>query len=171
MSRDDVKTVIQKMCIDTFGQDARVPWELDEIVDALMEGSSAHKVELELALAQGIAESHFGCNPAAVRSRKTRNIYNVGNVDNGGNRFYKSFRDGIIAYFKLMEREYCWKAEGDMVTLEMMLAHNFKRPRGGRYATAPSYTATVEKVAGRIRKLTGKGTDPETAKKGKKEQK
>lgn len=152
MTREEIKKVITEKCIKPF-KNAKTPWDLDVIVDALLAGSRSHKVELELALAQGILECHFGCNPAAVRSRKTRNIYNVGNVDSGANKFFRTYEAGIDRYFRLMAREYCWRAEGDTVTVEMMVRHNFKRPRGGRYATSPSYTANIEKIVAGIKAM------------------
>jgi len=151
MNRDDVKRVIQKRCIDAFGKKAVIDWDLDKIAEALLKGAERYKVEPELALAQGILECHFGCNPAAKRSRKTRNIFNVGNVDDGRNRFFASYEAGIDVYFRLMAREYRWPGEGEVVSVEMMERHDFRRPRGGRYATAPSYTRDVVKLAADIR--------------------
>lgn len=151
MSIEMIKSVIQKRCISAFGKSAVIPWDLDSIANAIMCGACRHKVQVELALAQGIMECHFGCNPAAKRSRATKNIFNVGNVDDGRNRFFGSYEDGIDAYFRLMSREYRWPGEGDVVSVEMMQKHDFIRPRGGRYATAPSYTRDVVKLALGIR--------------------
>jgi len=157
MTWEQVKTVIQRMCLDVYGKKAEIPadWELAAIAQAVAGKAEQYRVEPVLALAQGILESHFGVNPAAVRSRKTRNIYNVGNVDDGGNRFFPSWESGIGAYIHLMAREYLYRNEGDTVTVEMMVKHDFVRPRGGRYATAPNYTKDVVKIAERIRKLVG----------------
>lgn len=155
MTSEQVKKVITEKCIKAF-KNAKVPWDLDAIATALLEGSKKYKVQIELALAQGILECHFGCNPAAIRSRRTRNIFNVGNVDSGANRFFRTVEAGIDSYFRLMAREYCWRAEGDTVTVEMMVKHNFKRPRGGRYATAPGYTTSIAKIAEGIEKMFAK---------------
>jgi flagellum-specific peptidoglycan hydrolase FlgJ len=152
MTLEQIKLVIQRRCIKAFA-DPVIPWDLDQIAAALLSGSEKYHVEVELALAQGILEGHFACNPAAKRSRKTRNIFNVGNVDNGGNRFFNSFEAGIDAYFRLLAREYCWRAEGNTVTVDMMLRHDFTRPRGGRYATAPNYTASIRSIVESIRSM------------------
>lgn len=150
--KDKIKQVIKKRCIDAFGKKAVIDWDLDKISEAVARGAERYKVEAELALAQGILECHFGCNPAAKRSRATKNIYNVGNVDDGRNRYFSSYEAGIEAYFRLMAREYRWPGEGETVSVEMMERHDFRRPRGGRYATAPTYTRDVVKLAREIRK-------------------
>jgi len=150
--KDAIKKVIQRRCIEAFGKKAVIVWDLDKIAEALVKSAERYKVEIELALAQGILECHFGCNPAAKRSRATKNIYNVGNVDDGRNRFFASYEAGIDVYFRLMAREYRWPGEGEAVSVEMMERHDFRRPRGGRYATAPSYTRDVAKLAREIRK-------------------
>ena len=154
MSRDKIKKVLQKMCIDIFGKQAIVEWNIDQMAADIETMAQQYKVEAKLCLAQGILESHFCVNPAASRSRKTKNIFNVGNVDDGGNRFFSSYRAGMDVYFRLMAREYCYRNEGDTVTVAMMIRHDFIRPRGGRYATAASYTKDVAVIVARIDKLT-----------------
>lgn len=152
MTKEQIKKVIQAKCLNVFkGVVMPANWNLDVIANAIEQYAAQYKVQPELALAQGIMECHFGCNPAAKRSRATKNIFNVGNVDTGGNRYFSSYVSGIGAYFRLMAREYCWRTEGDTVTVEMMEKHDFRRPRGGRYATAPSYTVNVVSIAKGIR--------------------
>lgn len=155
MNQTQIKTIIKKLCVDVFGSKAPLSQapSLDELANILEQKSEQYHVDLRLAIAQGVLECHFGHNPAAARSRKTKNIYNVGNVDDGGNRFFASWEDGISAYFRLMAREYCWRNEGPEVTAEMMIAHDFTRPRGGRYATAPSYTKDIASIVKKIDSL------------------
>jgi flagellum-specific peptidoglycan hydrolase FlgJ len=161
MNKEQIEFVIREKCLKPFGDAARIAWDIEDIADALLLGSEQYHVDPILALAQGILECHFGYNPAALRSRKTRNIFNVGNVDNGGNRFFKTMQAGIEAYFRLMAREYHWRDEGPSVTLEMMLKHDFRRPRGGRYATSPSYTRNIASIAASITKLLAPKGEPE----------
>ncbi len=156
MNAEQIKTVIEKMCIKVFGKTAVIPWEIDEISVLLAAKCAQYKVDPRLALAQGILECHFGCNPQASRSRKTKNIWNVGNVDTGGNWYFSTWEDGMSAYLRVLAREYCWRAEGDTVTPEMLIAHDFTRPRGGRYATAPSYTKDIAAIVKKIDGLTGR---------------
>lgn len=125
-------------------------WSVESIAASLVEHCEAEKVQLELALAQGYVECHFGINPDAGRSRRTRNIFNVGNVDSGKDRTFKSWDAGIKAYCKLMRREYDWE-EGEYITVESMEEHDFVRPKGGRYATAPDYKDTVVSIAMKMR--------------------
>lgn len=150
MRAEQIKQVLMKLAAGPWGKAAVMAFDLDEIAELLERFSRAYHVEARLALAQGIAECHFGMNPAAKRSRATRNIFNVGNVDNGRNRSFRSYAAGIETYFQLMAREYCYRDEGSIVTAEMMIKHDFNRPRGGRYATAPSYTQTIAKLVKKI---------------------
>ncbi len=143
MTEAQIKGVIIKKCLDLWGSKAVLTrdWDLEKIAAALAENCRKYQVDPRLALAQGIAECHFAVAPGANRSRKTRNIYNVGNVDSGGNRYLQSYEQGIETYCRLIAREYNW--EGGAVTAESLIAHDFRRPRGGRYATDPAYTATI----------------------------
>lgn len=152
---EQIKRVIQRMCLDMWGKKAVIAadWDLDEIADAVAKYCESCRVEPALCLAQGILEGHFGVAPTAKRTRLTRNIFNVGNVDDGRNRTMVSWAEGIRVYCRLMAREYCYRNEGHTVSVEMMVKHDFVRPRGGRYATAPSYTKDVMGLAEKIRGL------------------
>jgi hypothetical protein len=115
-------------------------------------------VDPVLCLAQGIAESHFALNPNARRTRTHRNIFNWLNTDDGNNYTFPSYEAGIEQYCKTMSREYYWVNDPDdglpgWVTVEMMLRHDFKRPVGGRYASAGDYTAVVSQLASIINKV------------------
>lgn len=136
-----------------FGDNAVIPgsgWSPEAIATSIVRHCEENKVQLELALAQAYLECHFGLNPAASRSRRTLNIYNVGNVDSGADKSFPSWDAGIKAYCELMRREYDWK-EDEYITLESMLRHDFTRPKGGRYATAPSYTRQIKSLGLRFR--------------------
>jgi len=104
-------------------------------------------------LAQAVVESHYGVNPLAKRSRRTQNIYNVGNVDSGADESQKTWKAGIERYASLLHREYLWNDEGETVTMAMMKKHDFTRPVGGRYATAPDYTKQVAYTYNKIMKM------------------
>ncbi len=142
--------------VNTWGSQRVIPeggWSVETIAEAILKHCTRCKVDISMALAQGWVECHFGVNPSAVRSRKTRNIFNVGNVDSGANRGFASWEAGIAAYCELMAREYNYREEADgSVTLESMVRHDFTRPIGGRYASAPSYTAQVRALALKIRR-------------------
>ena len=155
ITKEDVKYVITELAFKPFGGKAvvGVDWNLDEIADTILEASNEYNVDPRLFLAQGIIESHFGANPDAGRSRRTKNIYNVGAVDGGRNNYYSSYTDGIRDYARLMNQEYNWGGEGSWVTPEMMIEKNFTRSSGqGRYATAPNYTNVIQEIVKRVDK-------------------
>lgn len=154
MTPEQIKIIIQEMAIKPHGANAVVTWDIDEIATAIYAACKQYKIDPRLALAQGILEGHFATAPTATRSRKTRNIYNVGNVDDGTNKFFPTYTAGIRAYAHLLARSYCYRSESSIVTPEMMIAHDFWRPDGvGRYATAHSYTKDIAKIVKKIDKI------------------
>ncbi|MDP3114164.1 MAG: hypothetical protein Q8M98_05230 [Candidatus Cloacimonadaceae bacterium] len=157
LSLAQMEKVVRYFSIGIWGKKAIIPgtdWCVECIACWIRRYCLKYKVDMILALAQGVVECHFGVNPAAVRSRKTKNIYNVGNVDSGANETQISWEAGIERYCKLMSREYNRQEEaGGYVSLASMVKHDFTRPRGGRFASAPGYTKLVEQLGWRIRKL------------------
>jgi hypothetical protein len=155
----DISRVLQKLCIDTMGA-KNIPegWSLLRVAYAVNKYCLQYQVDPVLCLAQGIAESHFALNPNARRTRTHRNIFNWLNTDDGNNYTFPSYEAGIEQYCKTMSREYYWVNDPDdglpgWVTVEMMLRHDFKRPVGGRYASAGDYTAVVSQLASIINKV------------------
>ncbi len=153
-SKDELLYVVQHFSVGTWGVRAvtAADWDAGEISEAIWDKCQQYGVDMLLAVAQGVVESHFGVAPTAVRSRKTKNIYNVGNVDSGADEGQVSWAAGIGRYCRLMKREYNWQPD-EIVSLQMMVEHDFRRPRGGRYASAPNYTVQVASVAQKIRTL------------------
>ena len=152
-TKEDIKYVITELAFAPFDGKAvvGVDWNLDEIADTILTASNEYKVDPRLFLAQGILEGHFGANPEAGRSRRTKNIYNVGNVDGGRDNYYSSYTDGIRDYARLMNQEYNWGNEDSWVTPEMMIEKNFTRSSGqGRYATDPNYTNALQEIVKRV---------------------
>ena len=155
ITKEDVKYVITELAFAPFGGKAvvGVDWNLDEIADTILTASNEYKVDPRLFLSQGILEGHFGANPEAGRSRRTRNLYNVGNVDDGRDNYYSSYTDGIRDYARLMNQEYNWGGEGSWVTPEMMIDKDFTRSSGqGRYARDPNYTKAIQEIVKRVDK-------------------
>lgn len=151
ITQDDIKYLITELAVKPFGDDAVVSWNLDDISKTILEASNLYNVDPRLFLAQGIIEGHFGANPDAGRGRRTKNLYNIGNVDGGGDRYFSSYSDGIREYARTMNEEYNWGNEDSWVTPEMMIAHDFMRPDGiGRYSTAPNYTNVIQEIVKRI---------------------
>lgn len=145
ITKDDIKYVITELAVKPFGGDAVVDWDLDEISNTILSACNQYKVDPRLALAQGIIEGHFGANPDAGRSRRTKNFYNIGNKN------FSSYSDGIREYARTMNEEYNWGNKDSWVTPEMMIEKNFTRSSGkGRYATAPNYTNVIQEIVKRI---------------------
>ncbi|HOF59473.1 MAG TPA: glucosaminidase domain-containing protein [Candidatus Cloacimonadota bacterium] len=151
MNHSQIAYVITEYCVKPFGKHAVIDYDIAELARDIERFSLLYRVEAALALAQGIAESHFACAPAATRSRATKNIFNVGNVDDGSNKYFDSYKAGVERYFDLMNREYRWPEDyAAMLTMQTLAAHDFHRPQGGRYASAPSYTCVVFSIYKKI---------------------
>jgi hypothetical protein len=99
-------------------------------------------LDATLALAQAIQESHIGTN--GKRPQSTKNIFNVGNTDDGSNRDMATWENGMEEYAKLMVSSYGSSAE-------QVLANEFKNKSGYRYATDPRYTGCVMNLVAKIR--------------------
>ena len=160
-----ISNVIQKLCVDTMGAN-NIPegWELQSIAAAIRKQCMYNRVDPVLCLAQGIAESHFAVNPRARRSRKHKNIFNWLNTDDGKNHSFASYEEGIVQYCRTMTMEYLWLNDMDhglpgWTTLDMMVRHDFMRPKGGRYASSLDYVKVVSSLSKKINEILGRERD------------
>lgn len=93
----------------------------------------------ELALSQLAIEGGLSDDPN-VKPRRTKNPFNVGNVDSGKTSLKRSVDDGVDAYYDLMTRNYLRnKKPEDLLT-------NFVNVNGNRYASSTQYESKLKNI-------------------------
>jgi hypothetical protein len=102
----------------------------------------------ELALAQMAAEGGIGNNDASSRPIRTKNPFNVGNVDSGANVYHNDIQSGIDTYYSLVARNYLGKGK-----TANDLSQNFVNHKGNRYATAPDYEQAVSRISAEANRI------------------
>jgi hypothetical protein len=102
----------------------------------------------ELALSQLLLEGGIRNGNTNSRPIRTKNPFNVGNVDTGANIFHNNVQTGIDAYYNLIAKNYLGKGRS-----AKDLLNNFVNKSGNRYATAPNYEKILNKLAIDVNKI------------------
>jgi hypothetical protein len=102
----------------------------------------------ELALSQLVLEGGIRNKDVNSRPIRTKNPFNVGNVDTGANVFHNDVQSGINSYYNLIARSYLGKGKNakDLIT-------NFVNKSGNRYATAPNYEKILNTLSMQVHNI------------------
>lgn len=101
----------------------------------------------ELALSQMAIEGGLNGDPQS-RPIRTKNPFNVGNVDDGSNIYHNRVQSGINAYYNLIARSYI----GDGIKVNDLF-NNFVNKKGMRYASARGYEQAIGRIASSVNRI------------------
>ena len=102
----------------------------------------------ELALGQLAAEGGIGNPDTNSLQVRTKNPFNVGNMDDGSTIDHSSVQSGIDAYYNLIAKDYIGKGR-----TAQDLINNFVNQKNLRYAGAPKYEKVVGSIARQVNKI------------------
>jgi peptidoglycan hydrolase-like protein with peptidoglycan-binding domain len=102
----------------------------------------------EFALSQLLLEGGIGDNNPDSRPIRTKNPFNIGNVDKGQNIKYSNIQFAINAYYDLIARKYIGngKTAADLI-------QNFQNKFGQRYASNQNYEVNLANIVRDVNKV------------------
>ncbi len=122
--------------------------------DMLAEGARKAHAETgiihppELALAQLVWEGGIGNPDPESRTNRTNNPFNLGNDDEGNDRYFRTPKEGVDLYFKVMAKDYLRVRTPE----ELMQRGGFLNFEGLRYASATNYEKELKATARSIKR-------------------
>lgn len=138
---EDLVEKVQKV-IDFYSK-GKSPVTAEQIIAS----SRRTGTPLEMYLVSGAQEGNFGTKGRAAR---TKNLYNVGNIDDGTNEVQKSWDAGLDRYGRLIAQEYF---PGENPSLDKFIKRDFKRPDGARYMTNENSKTSYLSIAKRVKNM------------------
>ena len=102
----------------------------------------------ELALSQLILEGGIQNKNINSRPIKTKNPFNVGNIDSGKDTYHDDVQSGINDYYELIAKNYLGKGK----TVNDLMS-NFVNTHGSRYATDTEYEQKLNSYATQVNKI------------------
>ena len=105
----------------------------------------------ELALGQLAAEGGIGNPDTNSLQVRTKNPFNVGNMDDGSTIDHSSVQSGIDALYNLIATDYIGKGK-----TAQDLINNFVNHENSRYAKGPNYEKVVGSIARQVNKIAKK---------------
>ena len=114
------------------------PLTVEDIVEPAFEHyvQTGRKPNLPLLFAQAQRETFMG-----KKLKSKYNMFNIGNTTEGATRDFESFRDNVVEYLKLIDKDYLLEGKKPIETL----LQNFVNYRGDRYAKDPQYEKYLRK--------------------------
>lgn len=106
-------------------------------------------IPLELWLAQAIIESNLWTS--WWRPTKTKNMFNVGNIDNWSNKYMNTREEWIEKYTTLIKEKY--SNENWLVITQDLLNNWFKNKDWNKYATDSEYTNKLSNIIKDIKEV------------------
>jgi flagellum-specific peptidoglycan hydrolase FlgJ len=101
-----------------------------------------YNIPLELWLAQAVIESNIWTS--GWRPTKTKNIFNVGNVDDWSDKYMKTREEWVENYAKLLKEKYSnneW-----VVDTQYLIKNWFKNKNWNKYASDSNYIEKLSKT-------------------------